>query len=150
MGVDPVAVREEWEARQRLLVAENEAQRRREVARRELVEEKGDRLRVELSAKLVSLIESLDPYVDSTMGEPSAAMVAVYVRAVHELGALYQLQRPPRTPVLLLPVPEPEPVVSEAVRGAVAAEAVAVLRGRVLLQLEEARGALAVARGGFV
>lgn len=52
-------------------------------------------VRAHLTAKLHSVLEALEPYIDGTF-EISPRMVEVYLRALRELGLLYRVYDPPR------------------------------------------------------
>ena len=129
---DAARIRLQWEAEQLRLQEEQRQRHSDELAQRDAFERIGWATREHLTQKLAALIESLDPYVDGTMGEVTAGMVSVYVKTVHELGALYGLQKPLR-PVTPLPVtPEPPAVLGheeEQARQRVAVEA-AVAAGK--------------------
>lgn len=133
---DAVALRQEWEAEQAALIAESRQRWRQELARRDRLEQKADQLRDELGSKLISLMENLEGYVDGTMGDVSAAMVAVYVKAGHELAMLYNLTRAARPLTVPLPLPEPEPVVDADAESVRQAAAVQAARAAGLAQLE--------------
>ncbi len=144
-----IARRRVWE---QTLEADTAAARLRfddELRREAALRAAGDELRRDLSLKLVNLIESLEPYVDSTAGEVTSGLVAVYVKAVQALGDLYGLRRPPSKPGVVLPprLPEPEAVDVPGDAGAVVVKRVAELRGAGLLQLEAVRERLGRAAG---
>lgn len=82
-------------------------------------------VRMWATARLRNLVETLDPYVNGTLGEVSPRHAAVYLATVKEINRLWGASR----------VPVPEPVEEEA---KVIERAVAV-RNRVLAQLEELR-----------
>lgn len=133
---DAVAIRREWERQQAAEIAESRQRHEAELRRRDEVEAKGHGLRDELGQRLAALMENLEPYVDGTMGDVSASMVSVYVKAAHELAALYGLTRPGRALTPRLPLPEPEPVVDEVVVAAERAAAMVEARAAGLRQLE--------------
>lgn len=109
---EAAALRREWEAE--LQRRATDAQRRHlaDLGQRDAYESIAWSTRGFLTERLSGLITSLEPYTDGTKGEINGSLVAVYVKALHELGALYGLQKPPRaiTPPPVLP--EPEAVVS--------------------------------------
>lgn len=81
--------------------------------------------------RLRQLIRNLQPYTDGTFGTVSTKHATVYLSAIRELNKLWDAYyRPP----VELP-PEPDPEVVEAAR----IEAAALVRGRVLDQLQELR-----------
>lgn len=121
---DAVAVRREWERQQAELIADSHRRHEAELRRRDEVEQRAHGLRDELGQRLAALMENMEPYVDGTMGEVTASMASVYVRAAHELAGLYGLTRTPRQLTPRLPVPEPVAVKGEEV---VAAERVAAM-----------------------
>jgi hypothetical protein len=123
---DAVALRREWEAQQLAAVIESRQRYRADLKRRDELEAKADQLRGELGSRLIKLMEDLDPYVDGTMGEITAAMAGVYLKAARELASLYELTRAQRPVVSPLPLPEPPPVADpgdEVERRRVAVEA---------------------------
>jgi hypothetical protein len=54
-------------------------------------------VRAHLTVKLEAVLEALEPYIDGTF-EISPRMVEVYLRALREMGLLYRVYDPPRTP----------------------------------------------------
>lgn len=136
---DAVAVRREWEQQQAALIADSHRRHEAELRRRDEVEQRAHGLRAELGQRLAALMENMEPYVDGTMGEVTASMASVYVRAAHELGALYGLTRTPRQLTPRLPVPEPVAVKDEAVVSAERVAAMVVAREAGLRQLEAVR-----------
>lgn len=122
---DAALVRREWELQQAALVDDSHRRHEAELRRRDEVEQRAHGLRDELGQRLAALMENMEPYVDGTMGEVTASMASVYVRAAHELAGLYELTRVRRPLTPRLPVPEPEAVPDEV---AVAAERVAAMR----------------------
>lgn len=133
---DAVALRREWEAQQAADIAESQRRFRDDVARRDKLEAEADQLRSELGTKLVTLMESLESYVDGTQGEVTAAMVSVYVKAAHELAMLYGLTRSPRPVSSPLPLPEPEAVLGHEEELSRRAAAVEAARAAGLAQLQ--------------
>src|SRR5262245_3221930 len=93
---DTAAKREAWEREQarRLLDAQRRGQR--DLEARDRYEEQQRRVREAVAARLMTLLESLEPYVDGTMGEIPAGLAAVYVRAAGQLAALYGAAVRPR------------------------------------------------------
>lgn len=138
-GRDAAVVRREWEQQQAALIAESHRRHEAELRRRDEVEQRAHGLRDELGQRLAALMENMEPYVDGTMGEVTASMASVYVRAAHELGALYGLTRSPRALTARLPVPEPEAVKDEAAVTAERVAAMAAAREAGLRQLEAVR-----------
>jgi len=136
-----VTAREEWEREQlrRLLDAQRRATL--DLEARDRYEEQQRRVREAVAARLMTLLESLEPYVDGTMGEVPAGLAAVYVRAAGQLAALYGAAVRPR-PAAALPVwPEPAEETGGEER---AREAAAVARAAVAEQLERVRERLAL------
>lgn len=133
---DAVAIRREWERQRQLEVADSHRRHEAELRRRDEVEAKAHGLREELGGRLAALMENLEPYVDGTLGDVTASMVSVYVKAAHELAALYGLTRPGRQLTARLPVPEPEPVKDAAVVEAERVAAMVEARAAGLRQLE--------------
>lgn len=119
-----------------------------DVEARRVFEEEAAAVRREGAARLANLISWLEPYVDGTMGEVSAAMAAAYARAVMGMGALYRgvPRAPVALPVLLEPVVAPVAGGEEEERAAVAAAA--ELRALVVGQLAVTRERMALAAGG--
>src|SRR5687767_777900 len=144
--LDAVALRREWEQQQAAEIADSRRRWLAEMERRDRLEEAADQLRGELGTKLVTLLESLDSYVDGTQGEVTAAMVSVYVKAVHELAMLYGLTRSPRPLTVPLPLPEPEPVADAEGESRVRAAAVEAARAAGLAQLEAVKAKMAERR----
>lgn len=144
-----IARRREWEQQYATDVVAARVRIEAEQRRQDALTEAGDRLRHDLSVKLVNLIESLEPYVDSTAGEVTAGIVAVYLKAVHELGALYGLTRPAALKGGVLPprLPEPAAVEDSGDAVAVAVKRTLELRAAGLLQLESAKERLDRAAG---
>lgn len=142
---DAVAVRREWEQQQASDIAESRRRWLAEMARRDRLEEAAEQLRVELGSKLVTLMESIESYIDGTQGEVTAAMVSVYVKAAHELAALYGLTRAPRPLTVPLPVPEPEAVADAVSESQQRAAAVEAARAAGLAQLEAVKERMAAA-----
>lgn len=136
---EAAALRREWE--EELQRRATDAQRRHlaDLGQRDAYEGIGWEARGFLSEKLRALIESLEPEVDGTNGDRNASLVAVYVKAVHELGALYGLQKPPRpvTPLPVLPEPVAVPSMDEERRALRVAVEAAAAAGR--QQLAEVR-----------
>jgi len=130
-----VALRREWEQWKAARDAETELRHHAETVARDRFEAAGTETRIKLTEELGELLEALKPYVDGTMGEVTAAMVSVYVKAAHEMAGLWGLHRPLRDPVALPVRPEPpaveDPVAVEARR----VEAVAAARDEILVQL---------------
>lgn len=137
MNEDALALRQQWEAQQLADIAESRRRHEQDMRRQDALEAAGDKLRGELATKLVGLLEALDPYVDGTMGDVSAAMASVYVKAAHELAGLYGLTRQGRRPVEGLPLPEPP--VPEVVGHEEQRAAVELLRAAGLGQLAAVR-----------
>jgi len=137
--VQAAAVRREWERQQAEEVAESRARYRAEVVSRDVVEAAAVEVRVELTRRLGGLLDSLEPYVDGTMGEVTVGLASVYVKACDELGKLYGLTRPPRKLTAPLPLPEPPLVVDPSLEVEQRAAAAAVLRAEGLRQLEARR-----------
>lgn len=151
MSKDPAALRQEWEALQREAVEDSRRRYQKELAQRDAVEEAGEVIRLGLTKKLSELLEVMGPYVDGTMGEPTAGMLSVYVKAVHELAGLYGLTRVARK--LTQPLPVPEPPVVEVAGPEVEVRRLEGLREAGRLQLEDMRAkmtqrGLMVALGG--
>lgn len=136
---DAVAIRREWERQQAALVADSHRRHEAELRRRDEVEAKAHGLREELGGRLAALMENLEPYVDGTLGDVTASMVSVYVKAAHELAALYGLTRPGRQLTARLPVPEPEAVKDAAVVEVERVAAMVEARAAGLRQLEAVR-----------
>lgn len=110
---EAVALRREWEAELQRRATDAQHRHLADLGQRDAYERVGWETRGFLTQKLVALIERLEPETDGTTGDVNASLVAVYAKALHELGALYGLQKPPR-PVTPPPVlPEPEAVVSQ-------------------------------------
>lgn len=109
---EAAALRREWE--EELQRRATDAQRRHlaDLGQRDAYEGIAWKTRGFLSEKLVTLIEALEPYTDGTQGEVNASLVAVYTKALHELGALYSLQKPLRAVTPPPVLPEPVAVVS--------------------------------------
>lgn len=136
---DAALVRREWERQQAAFVEDSHRRHEAELRRRDEVEQRAHGLRDELGQRLAALMENMEPYVDGTMGEVTASMASVYVRAAHELGALYGLTRTPRQLTPRLPVPEPEAVEDEAAVSAERVAAMVAAREAGLRQLEAVR-----------
>lgn len=98
-----------WEQQQRAARDELEARYRHEREQLDTFDRVSWEVRLKATEKLSGLLDALDPYVDGTMGDVTAGMADVYVKAVKALASLYAVQRPPRVPVS--PPPEPEPPV---------------------------------------
>lgn len=130
-----VALRREWEAWKAQQDASTEARHRVEVERRDRFEAAGSEMRVKLTEELGELLEALKPYVDGTMGEVTAAMVSVYVKAAHEMASWWGLTRPLREPVAAPVRPEPPMVEDPSAVEARRVEAVAAARDQILAQL---------------
>jgi hypothetical protein len=79
-----------------------------------------------ISSKLNNLLDSLDPYIDGTMGPVSSRHVSNYVNALKLLGALYRVYDPVPAPV---PVEDPDEYQI--------LQTSAMLRDQVLAQLEQ-------------
>jgi len=141
MSIDDKAVvaRLEWERYQAAIVSDSHERYLRDLARRDRLEARADQLREELGVRLAKLMEDLEPYVDGTMGEVTAAMAGVYLKAAHELAGLHGLTRTGRAVTVPLPLPEPPvvPDVLEAER--VRAVGVAESRDAARRQLVEVR-----------
>lgn len=145
---DAVALRLEWEAAQHAAIEDSRRRRHTELQQRDAMEAAAMEIRLQLTGRLSGLLESLEPYVDGTMGEPTAGIIAVYLKAVRELGGLYGLTRSPRPLTAALPLPEPAAV---DVRGEEEQRAaVEVLRADGLKQLETARVRLEAGRERLV
>ena len=108
-----IELRRIWETEVQRRELEAVARREADLRRRDRLEAEGDRLREELGSRLAKLMEDMEPYVDGTMGEPAASMVAAYTRVAQLLGGLYGLLRPPRVVTPLPVLPEPPPVPEE-------------------------------------
>lgn len=109
---EAAALRRAWE--EELQRRATDAQRRHlaDLGQRDAYEGIAWQTRGFLSEKLGALITSLEPYTDGTQGDVNASLVAVYVKALHELGALYGLQKPLRAVTAAPVLPEPEAAVS--------------------------------------
>lgn len=132
-------LRREWEQWRDARDRELEQRYRAEISERDRVEAAATELRVKLTEDLGELLEALKPYVDGTMGEVTAAMSSVYVKAAHEMASWWGLTRAPR-PVTAAPVrPEPplveDPELVEERRVA----AVSAARDEILGQLDAVR-----------
>ena len=138
-GQAAAVLRREWELQQAAEIAESRERHAAELRRRDEVEAKAHALRDELGQRLAALMESLEPYVDGTMGEVSASMASVYVKTAHELAGLYELTRPRRALTPRLPLPEPDPVPDEGVVEAGRVAAMVEARAAGLRQLEAVR-----------
>lgn len=136
---DAALIRREWERQQAALVADSHRRHEAELRRRDEVEQRAHLLREELGQRLAALMENMEPYVDGTMGEVTASMASVYVRAAHELAGLYELTRAARKLTPRLPVPEPEPVKDAEAVSAERVAAMAAAREAGLRQLEAVR-----------
>lgn len=90
-----------------------------------------DQVRIWTTERLRTFIGTLQPYVDGTFGEVSPRHGALYLRAVAELNRLWNAKYLP--PAELEAQPDPEQEQSRA------AEASALVRARVLDQLEALR-----------
>lgn len=110
---EAVALRQAWEAELQRRATDAQHRHLADLERRDAYEGIGWEARGFLSEKLRALIESLEPEVDGTNGERNASLVAVYVKALHELGALYGLQKPPRAVTAAPVLPEPEAVAGQ-------------------------------------
>lgn len=138
-GRDAALVRREWEQQQAALIADSHRRHEAELRRRDEVEQRAHGLRDDLGKRLAALMENMEPYVDGTMGEVTASMASVYVRAAHELAGLYELTRAARPLTARLPVPEPEAVKGEAEATAERMAAMVAAREAGLRQLEAVR-----------
>lgn len=142
---DAAARRLAWERSVEERLAVLQAGFARDMERLRLHEAQQDQVRERCGAELAAVIKDLGPLVDPRSGESSAALVAVFVRAVHELGALYGVQRPLRVPVVPPLPPEPAPV---SVEESAVAVPVSVRREAVLGQLVTARERLGLPSAG--
>lgn len=133
-----VELRRIWEAEIRRREIEASMRHEADLRRRDRLEAEGDRLREELGARLAKLMEDMEPYVDGTMGEPAASMVAAYTRVAQLLGGLYGLLRPPRVVTPLPVLPEP-PLVPEEPDEAAVRVALEEARAKGLAQLAAVR-----------
>jgi hypothetical protein len=134
-----LALRREWEAWRDARERELEARYRADVAARDALEAAAVEVRLRLTEKLGGLLEALEPYVDGTMGEVTAAMASVYVKAVHETASLYPVAR--TRPVGVAPMRVEPPVVEDPLlveERRVAA--VAAAREEILVSLAAVRG----------
>lgn len=145
---DAAAVRAEWERIQALEIADSRKRFQDEVARRDVVEAAAVEVRVELTRRLGGLLDSLEPYVDGTMGEVTAGMAQVYVKACNELAKLYPEVLRPRKLTVPLPLPEPPPVVDASTEEGQRLAAAAALRAAGLRQLEARRAKLGLPSAG--
>lgn len=130
-----VALRREWEQWRAARDSELDARHRAEMDARDRFEAAGTETRIKLTEELGELLESLRPYVDGTMGEVTAAMASVYVKAAHEIAVLWSLTRAPRPPVAAVVLPEPPAVEDPSAVEARRVEAVASAREEILSQL---------------
>lgn len=137
-----VALRREWEELRAQEVAESRRRWAADIAARDRLEAEAVAVRLEATGRLAKLLESLEPYVDGTMGEVTVGLASVYVKAVHELAALYGLTRQPRKPVDPLPLPEPAEIDDTAAVSEERVLAAAQMRAAGLRQLEARRGKL--------
>lgn len=144
--IDAVALRQEWEAAQAARVADQQRRHEADMARLDAFEAVSWEMRIKLTEKLSALLESLEPYVDGTMGEVTAGMAAVYVKAAHEMATLYQATRPLRAPVAAPVLPEPELVQSSEQAEKVRREAVSALRAAAAAQLSSVKAKMIEAR----
>lgn len=135
-GDDAVRLRQEWEAWQRQRELEQEQRHAAETRQRDAYEAAAWQTRLLLTEKLSTLLDTLEPYVDGTMGEVTAAMSSVYAKAAHELAALYGLHRPLREPTPAVMKAEPPVAVDPVVEAARRVEATAAAKDEVLAQLE--------------
>lgn len=141
-----VELRRIWETEIRRRELEATARHEADLRRRDRLEAEGDRLREELGARLAKLMEDMEPYVDGTMGEPAASMIAAYARVAQVLGGLYGLLRPPRVVTPLPVLPEPPPVPEEPDEAAVRV-ALEEARAKGLEQLAEVKRRMLEAGG---
>lgn len=132
---DAVRLRQEWEAWWRQRELEQEQRHAAELRQRDAYEAAGWQTRMLLTEKLSGLLDTLDPYVDGTMGEVTAAMASVYAKTAHELAALYGLHRPLREPTPAVMKAEPPVAVDPAVEEARRVEATVAAKEAVLGQL---------------
>lgn len=139
MNEDAALVRARWEQQQQAARDELEARYRHEREQLDTFDRVSWEVRLKATEKLSGLLDALDPYVDGTMGDVTAGMADVYVKAVKALASLYAVQRPPRVPVS--PPPEPEPPVVEATEDAEVAKRAALeeLRAEGMRQLRATR-----------
>lgn len=145
--IDAVALRREWEAHQAALIAEQQRRHDADMKRLDTFEAVSWEMRIKLTEKLSALLDSLEPYVDGTMGEVTAGMASVYVKAVHEMATLYQATKPLR-PVVPAPVlPEPAVVESEEEKQRATRAAVAALRAQARDQLSAVKAKMIEAGG---
>lgn len=145
---DRAAVRAAWEAEAARRFADQQLRHVRDLAARDGYEEKQSLVRDQVGARLINVLEWLEPYVDGTMGEVTAGLAAVYVRAAGQLAALYNVAGRPR-PVTPAPVwPEPEAVEGDDQREALRVEATTAARAAVSGQLAAVRERLQLAAGG--
>lgn len=133
------AARARWEQRQEAQRLEAEDRYRREREMLDTFDRVSWEVRLKATEKLSQLIDALDPYVDGTMGDVTAGMADVYVKAVKGLAAMYAVQKPPRTPAAPPPEPEPPVVADTAAVEAKKREAVELLRAEGLRQLASVR-----------
>lgn len=149
-GGDPEQARAAWEQEQTRRLLDAQHRNSLDLAARDGYEEQQQRVREACSARYMSLIEWLEPYVDGTMGEATAGMAAVYSRTVGSLAALWGVGRPLRAATPLPVWPEPPPVEADGGEAAAVAATVA-LRAAVGGQLVKVRRKmLGPAAGGGV
>lgn len=81
----------------------------------------GAQVRMANTQRITAVLEQLEPYIDGSLGAVSPAHVAVYLKAVKELGLLWAAYQPPRR-VEEVKGPEEELMVLSARQEAVLAE----------------------------
>lgn len=130
-----VAKRREWEGLRDALIEESRRRHSADITARDELESQAKAVRLEVTGRLGRLLETLEPYVDGTMGEVTVGLAAVYVKALHELAALYRVAGPQRPLTARLAVPEPPEVVDPVAQEAVMVEAAVGRREEVLRKL---------------
>lgn len=144
--MNEVELRQEWEAWRQARDAEQQARHDAELRQRDAYDSIAWEARGDISGKLRDFIEAIEPYANGAAGEITVGIAATYVKALHELAALWGLTRPLR-PVTPPPSRE-EPAAVASRTEAEQRAAVEVLRAAGFEQLGRVRQRMQLPAGG--